>query len=138
MKLSPFFEEVVADFDSWGLPGIVSILFKCSSQDTNLFAFDVKVQGFKDPLKEFFLPVLVHIDHCLPVVGDLIETFHLCEVSQRQDILLEAAASEPHTTIQEFIADSAIARNTSFDLLYIGLVLFAKDRDAVDGAYPLS
>ena len=127
----------MADLDSGGLPRIVSVLLKGSTENAYLFVFDVEVQGFKDPLEEFLLSVLVHINDCLPVVGDFIQTLHLGKVSKRQDSFLEATASKPHATVQKLIANPAIARDASLDFLNISFVLLAEYRDAVDGAYPL-
>jgi len=50
--------------------------------------------------------VLVELYDSVPIVGNLLEAFHLCEVDQGQNVLFEAAATEPNTAVQKFITDT--------------------------------
>lgn len=135
--MGPLLEEVVANFDSRGFPGVVGVLLERSAQDAHLLVLDVEVEGFKDAFEELLLSVFVHVDDCPPVVGDFVEALDLGQVGEGQDILLEAAAAEAHAAVQELVADSTVSRDAGLDLLHVCLVLLAKDGDAVDGTHPL-
>lgn len=62
-----------------------------------------------DARGEAALLVVVHQHDLVPVVRDLPEPEGLADVHQVQDVLLEAAATEPHASLQELVANTRIA-----------------------------
>ena len=133
-KLGSLVKQIPANFHSWGLSGIIGILLESSSQNTDLFALDVVVECFKNPLEKFLLSVFIHPDNSIPIVCHLLKSLHLSQVNQGQHILLKAASSESDWAVEELGSNSTISGYASFDFLDISLILFTKNRNGVDGA----
>jgi hypothetical protein len=67
-----------------------------------------------------------------PEVGHLAEMEHLAEVDQREDVLLEAAAAEANTGIQEFVANPRVSADGAGHFADVGAGGLADGRDGIN------
>jgi hypothetical protein len=74
----------------------------------------------------------IHFKNGIPIICDLFETFRLSDVNQSQNIFFEATSTEPDTTVQKLITNSAITGNAFFYFFNVGLGLLTQNSDTVD------
>ena len=82
LQLGTFFHHVVAYLNCRGLSWVVGVFLEGGSEYAHCLLFEVVVEGLIDSEEESLLPVLVHLNHSVPVVGYLSQTLHFCEVDQ--------------------------------------------------------
>lgn len=132
MKDSAFNQQVLAYVDGGTFSGIACAFLECCSENRKFLSFQIRAQLVINESEEHLLPVVIHLNDRVPVVGDLGQSLQLGEIDQCEDILLEAASTPANTAVQEFVADSRIRGNALLHLSDIGVVLLAHDCDAVD------
>lgn len=132
MKDSAFNQQVLAYVDGGTFSGIACAFLECCSENRKFLSFQIRAQLVINESEEHLLPVVIHLNDRVPVVGDLGQSLQFSEIDQCEDILLEAASTPANTAVQEFVADSRIRGNALLHLSDIGVVLLAHDCDAVD------
>mmetsp|Transcript_3739 Transcript_3739/g.10714 ORF Transcript_3739/g.10714 Transcript_3739/m.10714 type:complete len:465 (-) Transcript_3739:208-1602(-) len=136
-EVAPVRHEPAAHVDGRGLPGVAGVFLERKAVDSDLFPFDGVEHRGDDSLHEPLLLVVVHGDHRLPVVGDILETHALADVHQVQNVLLEARSPEPDAGVQELGADTGVGSDRLGHLLDVGPGGLAEGGDRVDRGYPL-
>ena len=86
----------------------------------------------QDNFEESLLPVLIHLDDLVPILGDFVQSLTLRQVDQCQQVLPEAASAETHTTIDELVSDSGVSTDTPLDFSNISSNFFYHKGNAVD------
>lgn len=132
MKDSAFNQQVLAYVDGGTFSGIACAFLECCSENRKFLSFQIRAQLVINESEEHLLPVVIHLNDRVPVVGHFGQSLQLGEVDQCEDILLEAASAPSDTAVQEFVADSRIRGNALLHLPDIGVVLLAHDCDAVN------
>ena len=120
------------------LSGIVGIFFKSSSKNANFLALEVLVELSVNSQEKVFLSEFVHKDNLIPVISDFGECLVISQINQGQNIFFEAASSEAHWAVEEFVPDSGVRGNTFLDFFDIRSVLLAHNCNTIDWRDSLS
>ena len=72
-----------------------------------------------------FLPV-VHLDHLIPVGGDLRQAEMTAEIDEVEHVFLEAGAAKAHRGLQKLWPNARVGANGPGDFIHISTGFFAK------------
>mmetsp|Transcript_8530 Transcript_8530/g.35580 ORF Transcript_8530/g.35580 Transcript_8530/m.35580 type:complete len:319 (+) Transcript_8530:29-985(+) len=122
------------DFDGAGLARVASVGLEGKAEDAELLSAHSAVHGLEDARGKALLLELVDLHNALPVARNLVQLVALADVDQREDVLLEAGATEANRRAQVAAANAVVHAQHSADVAHVSASLLAESRDGVDGA----
>lgn len=118
--------------------GISSVLLESESKNGNSLTGDRVEKSVNNLLGESILLVLVHLDNCVPVLGNSGEVERLRKVDQVEDIFLETRSTETNRRFQELGTDSRISTDGVGDFINVRSGSFTDSGKSVNGRNSLS
>ena len=132
-ELRAILDESLAHVDGRGLAGVAGVLLEREAQHRDLLVTDGVEHGGHHATHEAALLVVVHANHAVPVIRNLLQAVALADVREVQDIFLEAGPAEAHGGVQELGTDAAVRADGVRHLRDVGARGFAQSGHGVDG-----